>query len=155
MKWVYWSWCEVPVIVVRLWGNLNFLGSCFWKIFKYRISWKSVQWEPSCSVRTDGRTDMPKIMVAFRTFAKAHNDIVQKQYFCHPTCGYILPLFWTSWRIQSKGIISALSNLKSEIFCSSLFMFCLPSRASGHGMDTSVTSGEGKCSNENRKCTFI
>ena len=28
----------------------------FWKILNYKISWKSVQWEPSCSMRTDGRT---------------------------------------------------------------------------------------------------
>ena len=27
----------------------------FQKIPKYQISWKSVQWEPSCSMRTDGR----------------------------------------------------------------------------------------------------
>jgi hypothetical protein len=26
------------------------------KILKYQISWKSVQWEPSCSMRTDGQT---------------------------------------------------------------------------------------------------
>jgi len=25
------------------------------KNLRYRISWKSVQWEPSCSIRTDGR----------------------------------------------------------------------------------------------------
>jgi len=29
----------------------------FRKIFKYSFSGKSVQWEPSCSVRTDGQTD--------------------------------------------------------------------------------------------------
>ena len=28
----------------------------FWKIFKYQVSWKSVHWEPSCSVQTDGQT---------------------------------------------------------------------------------------------------
>jgi len=26
----------------------------FWKIL-YQISWKSIQWEPSCSMWTDGR----------------------------------------------------------------------------------------------------
>ena len=29
----------------------------FRKIIKYQILWKSVQWEPSCSMRTDGHTD--------------------------------------------------------------------------------------------------
>jgi len=30
----------------------------FWKTLKYQIPWKYVQWEPSCSTRTDGWTDM-------------------------------------------------------------------------------------------------
>jgi hypothetical protein len=29
----------------------------FRKTLKYQISWKSVQWERSCSMRTDRRTD--------------------------------------------------------------------------------------------------
>jgi len=29
----------------------------FRKIPKYQISWKCFQWEPSCSMRTEGRTD--------------------------------------------------------------------------------------------------
>jgi hypothetical protein len=29
----------------------------FRKVWKRKISWKSVQWEPSCSMRTDGKTD--------------------------------------------------------------------------------------------------
>ena len=36
--------------------NLNFPDR-FSKILKYQISWKSVQWEPSCSMGTDERTD--------------------------------------------------------------------------------------------------
>jgi hypothetical protein len=67
---VYRSTCTAPL----------FLADCsetriFWQIFEkmveYQISWKSVQWEPSCSMRTNGRTDMPNLIVAFRNFAKA------------------------------------------------------------------------------------
>jgi len=29
----------------------------FRNTLKYQISWKSVEWEPSCSMRTDGQTD--------------------------------------------------------------------------------------------------
>jgi len=34
-----------------------FFATGFRKILKYQISWKSVQWEASRSMRTDGRTD--------------------------------------------------------------------------------------------------
>jgi hypothetical protein len=43
----------------------------FRKILKYQISWKSVQWELSCSMRTDRRTDMTKLIVAYWNFANA------------------------------------------------------------------------------------
>ena len=45
------------------------------KMFKYHISWTSVQCEQSCSMRTDGQTDrqtdMTKPIVAFRNFGNA------------------------------------------------------------------------------------
>jgi len=41
------------------------------KILKYQISCKSAQWEPSCSMRTDRRTDITKLLDAFRNFANA------------------------------------------------------------------------------------
>jgi hypothetical protein len=40
-------------------------------IVKYHIYRKSAQWEPNCSVRTDGQTDMTKLILAFRNFAIA------------------------------------------------------------------------------------
>jgi len=51
----------------------------FRKIFKSKISWKSIHWDSSCSMRTDGRTDgrtdMTKLIVAFRNFAISHKNI--------------------------------------------------------------------------------
>jgi hypothetical protein len=44
----------------------------FRKILKCKISLKSVQWDPSYYMRTDGQTDMTKQIVAFQNFAKAH-----------------------------------------------------------------------------------
>jgi len=56
---------------------MNFLHSFFFrKILRYKISWKSVQWEPSRSIRTDGRTDMKKPIIAFRSFANAAENVV-------------------------------------------------------------------------------
>ena len=43
----------------------------FRKIFIYQISWKSVQWERSCSVRTDRHTYLTELIVALRSFANA------------------------------------------------------------------------------------
>ena len=66
---VYCSSSKVPVIVRFSW-KLNFLGR-FPENFKYQISWKFLEWEPSYSMRTDGWADMTKLMVAFSNFANA------------------------------------------------------------------------------------
>jgi hypothetical protein len=55
-------------------------SSDFRKILKYQISWKSVQWESSCSMRTDGQTDMTKLIAPFPNFSKARNKQVLKLY---------------------------------------------------------------------------
>ena len=57
--------------------KLKFSRQIFRKILKYQISWKFVQRDASCSMRTDWRTDMKKLIVAFRNFANApKNDRV-------------------------------------------------------------------------------
>jgi hypothetical protein len=59
----------------------------FRNILKYQISWKSVECEPSCSVRTDGQADRTKLTAAFRNFEPASKgegaESEQKHIFKH------------------------------------------------------------------------
>ena len=48
----------------------------FLNVLNYQVSRNSVQWEPSCPTRTDGRADMTKLIVAFRNFANAPKNIL-------------------------------------------------------------------------------
>ena len=57
----HWSSSKLLEIVVRFGWNLylsdldeTYISSTYFpKILKYKISWKSVQWEQSCSMRAD------------------------------------------------------------------------------------------------------
>jgi hypothetical protein len=51
--------------------KLEFSRQSFEKYSDVEFYEKSVQWEPSCSVLTDGQTDMTKLRVAFRNFVDA------------------------------------------------------------------------------------
>jgi hypothetical protein len=42
---------------VYLSSHKQFYQQIFGKILQYEISWKSAQWKPSCSMRTDEQTD--------------------------------------------------------------------------------------------------
>jgi hypothetical protein len=59
----------------------------FRKIFKYEISWKSVQWESSCSMRANGRTDVTKLIVALRSFANAPKNEFRR-FLCYSSHGW-------------------------------------------------------------------
>jgi hypothetical protein len=41
--------------------KLEFFRQISPKLLKYKMLWKSVQWEPICAMRTDGRTDITKL----------------------------------------------------------------------------------------------
>jgi hypothetical protein len=106
IKNVYWSSCKVPIM-----SDFNETWICstdFRKILKYQISRKSVQWESSCFMRIDGRTDRPthmtKLIVAFRNFAKA-------------------PWNWSTllsppWNAHSLVFAAAHFLLFKQMFCS-------------------------------------
>jgi len=80
VKNAYWSSCKEGVMLVRFEWNLNFLN-IFSKNIQILISWQTVQWKPSCSIRTDGQTEMTKLTVTFRNFAKASFQLTSKFYF--------------------------------------------------------------------------
>ena len=56
------NYCQISM-------KLEYSRQIFRKRLKYQISSKSVQWEPSCSMRT-GRTGMAKLIVAFAQFSE-------------------------------------------------------------------------------------
>jgi hypothetical protein len=59
------------------WMKFEFSRQIFEKYSNIKFREKSVQWNPSCSTRMDGRTDeqtdTTKLIVAFRNFANARN----------------------------------------------------------------------------------
>ena len=73
---IYWSSCNVRVILVIFQQNLNF----FQQISKNnKISnFMKIHRRVFCvrmDGQTDGETDMTKLIVAFRSFADAHSNI--------------------------------------------------------------------------------
>jgi hypothetical protein len=62
---------KYPLFVSGCIKKYNFLYRFSNKKPKYKISSKSVQWEPNCSMRTDRRTDITKLIFASRNFANA------------------------------------------------------------------------------------
>jgi hypothetical protein len=53
------------------------------------MSWKSVQWKPSCSVQSDGQTDVTNLIVAFRNFAMAPKKTYSCPCPCHKGVGEV------------------------------------------------------------------
>jgi len=76
------------------------------QILKYQIAWKSVHLRPSCSMRTDGRTEtVTKLIVAFRSFVKSpemsgfckglHGERTESHGLCLQTASFITK--WKHW----------------------------------------------------------
>ena len=69
---VYRSSCEVSVNLVRLWSKLNFLDKCSKSQVSNFMKIRPVRAELFHADRqTDGRTDITKVIVPFRSFANA------------------------------------------------------------------------------------
>ena len=76
----YRSSCKVLVFSYQILIKREFSRQIFEKFPKYQISWKSVQWEPYCSMRIDGRTDgqndVTKLIEASRNFANPSKNCI-------------------------------------------------------------------------------
>ena len=59
----------MPLILADFNETCTLSADCL-KRLKYEVLYKSVKWEPS-SMRTDGRTDVMKLIATFRNFANA------------------------------------------------------------------------------------
>ena len=92
-----WSSCKLYVILVRFWRNLNFLN----RLFEIHSNIKFHE-NPSSRSRfvpcgqTDGRTEMTKLILAFRKFSKAPNANVDKAPKVRPTSSE-LTLYTTNY----------------------------------------------------------
>jgi hypothetical protein len=77
IKNVYWFSCKEPILLVRLEWNSNFLDR-FWKNTQISNLMKSIQWEPSCSIRTDRHDEANNRFSQFykRTYKIHHVTLV-------------------------------------------------------------------------------
>ena len=75
----------------------------FRKIFKFQFSWKSVQWEPSCSMRTDRHADTMRLIVALRNFAIALNKGISNVWNCKKIREFVRKHFTISQKWYTNG----------------------------------------------------
>ena len=97
----------------RILIKLEFFSTDFRKKRKYQVLSKSVHWQPGCSVRTEIRADLTKLIVAFRNLANAPKSS------CPLGCnavsfGICVPYYMTSSPCRSS---LCRENLTSRLVC--------------------------------------
>jgi hypothetical protein len=83
--------------------KIEFSWQIFEKVLKHQISWKSVQWERSCSMRKDGRTEthLTKLIGAYRNFVHGSKNLIKSA------------AFWTS--AQKEEQYATASSRKKDM----------------------------------------
>jgi hypothetical protein len=73
---VHRSLCKVPLLLSDF-NESRIFSIYFRDILRYQISWKSVQWDPSCSMRTD----MTELIVALRNFTNSPKNEWESRFY--------------------------------------------------------------------------
>jgi hypothetical protein len=94
------------------------------QVLSYQISWKSIQWEPSCSMqmdgqtdgRTEGHTDMMKLIVTYHNFVKCLANFVSSHSW---DAIFIVCIFTLACNIQIAHDTITISKVKAAnvVFC--------------------------------------
>jgi len=100
----------------------------FRKIFKYQISWKTFLWEPTCSMRTYGHTDMTKLIVAFHSYGNATTTSLFLPHCVRFACFPHSQQCLVPWCNLHLPLSSALVSSKSTLLLCSEDVSWFPSR---------------------------
>ena len=116
---VHWSSCKVTVILVRFLWKLNFLDRFSKKStnIKFHENPTSGSRVFNADGKTDGRTDMTKLIVAFRNFANARNNYD-----------------WEKISIKSDSVRGAANCNKEQNLCLPTKSRDCRSRVTGNGV---------------------
>ena len=82
--------------------KIEFSRQIFEKILGYEISWKFVEWKPRYFMLAEARTDMTKLIIAFRDFANRSKNST----FCPHSVFMCFVWIWeqtlTDWFLEQK-----------------------------------------------------
>jgi len=84
------------------------------KIFKYQISWKSVHWEPSCSMRTDGHYEANSRFSQLCEHALRQTDRQGpcKHPLLFPCTGHCQPIFLVTQKFCREQLSEVILSFK-------------------------------------------
>jgi len=94
MQSTHYSW---PILM-----ELGIFSTHFQKILKCHLSWKSVQWEPSWSIHTNGQTDITKPILAICNFP---NMLIKRSVLL------LNKVFMSSTLISNTGFLSSVCHV--------------------------------------------
>jgi hypothetical protein len=93
----------------------------FWTISEYQILWQSAGWEPSRSMRTDGRTYMTKLIATLRNFAKAPKNVRNYEFVLHKPLHVMVVTFRTNKYIIRHDLPSTAHSVDLHKYNLSVF----------------------------------